>query len=223
MLSESPATTLKRFVVIVIFAVAFAYIEAAVVVYLREIFYPAGFTFPLPNILTFDPQQKSILLTEIAREAATIVLILTAALLFGQNRRQRFAYFMTIFAVWDIFYYLWLKLLLDWPASIMDWDVLFLIPTTWASAVLYPVIISIIMLTFAAAILYRDAQGSPIKVTLADWGLFSLAALIVVASFCTPGPHVAEPDYQSHFYWPLFALGAIATVAVFLKCLLKSK
>jgi len=220
---DSPKAILERFVVVVIFAVAFAYIEAAIVVYLREIFYPDGFAFPLPNLLAFDPAQKSLLLTEIGREAATLVLILTAACLFGRNRRQRFAYFMTIFAVWDIFYYVWLKILLNWPTSIMDWDILFLIPTTWASAVLYPVIISIIMLTFAAFVLYRDARGRPINVTLADWGLFSLAALVVVVSFCTPGPHVAEPDYQSQFYWPLFALGAIAAVAVFLKCLLKSK
>jgi len=215
--------TLKRCIVVVLLAVAFGYIEAAVVVYLREIFYPEGFSFPLPNLLNFDPEQKRLLLTEIGREAATLITILTGAWLAGRNRQQRFAYFLIIFAVWDIFYYVWLKVLLGWPDSIMDWDILFLIPTTWASAVLYPLLASITMLIFAAFILYRDAHGRPIKVTLADWIAFIIAAVIVVVSFCTPGPYIAGPDYKSHFYWPLFALGHIAAVAVFLKCLLNSR
>ncbi len=213
---------IKRFCIVVIFSIAFAYIEAAVVVYLRAIFHPDGFTFPLNDLGTIL-QENPLLLTEIGREAATIVLIFTGAWLFGRNRRQRFAYFLTIFAIWDIFYYVWLKVLIDWPASIMDWDILFLIPGTWASAVLYPVLISITILIFAAAILYRDAHGRPIKVTLADWLAFFVAAIIVVVSFYISGRHVTEPDYKSYFYWPLFALGHISAIAVFLKCLLKSK
>jgi hypothetical protein len=219
---EPPKETFKRLLVVVIFGAAFGYIESAVVVYLREIFYPAGFTFPLPNLLAFDPAQRYLLLTEIGREAATIAVILAAAFLFGRNRRQRFAYFMVIFAVWDIFYYVWLKVILDWPASIMDWDILFLIPVTWASAILYPIIMSAIMLVFAAAVLYRDAIGKPIRVSPLDWLVFSLAAVIIVVSFCTAGPYIASADYKSHFYWPLFALGAISAVAVFLKCFVKS-
>jgi len=223
MRSESPKTTLYRFIAAVLFAVAFAYIESAVVVYLRVIFYPDGFTFPLPNLLAVDPAQNYLLLTEIGREAATLVLILTAAYLFGRNRRQRFAYFLAIFAVWDIFYYVWLKVILDWPASIMDWDILFLIPTVWASAVLYPVIISVIMLAFAVLILHRDAIGKPIRVTPLAWLIFLAASVFIVVSFCTPGRHIASPDYKSHFYWPIFALGSASAVATFIKCLIKSK
>jgi len=221
--AELLRTTLKRFFVMVLFAAAFAYIESAVVVYLREIFYPNGFTFPLPNLLAFDPAQRYLLLTEVGREAATMVLILTAAFLFGRNRQQRFAYFLAIFAVWDIFYYIWLKVILDWPASIMEWDILFLIPVTWASAVLYPVIMSVIMLAFAAVVLYRDAVDRPIRVGRTDWLLFGLAAVIVIVSFCTPGGHIAEADYESYFYWPIFAFGAALAVGVFARCLLRSK
>ncbi|MFH1883257.1 MAG: hypothetical protein ABIL62_11155 [Planctomycetota bacterium] len=213
---------IKRFCIVVIFSIAFAYIEAAVVVYLRTIFHPDGFSFPLTDFGTIL-QQNPLRLTEIGREAATIVLIFTGVWLFGRNRRQRFAYFLTIFAIWDIFYYVWLKVLIDWPASIMDWDILFLIPGTWASAVLYPVLISITMLIFAAAILYRDARGRPIKVTLADWLAFFVAAIIVVVSFYISGRHVTEPDYKSYFYWPLFAAGLLLAIGMFLKCLLKSK
>ena len=215
-------TTIKVFCIVFVFSMAFAYIESAVVVYLRAIFYPDGFDFPI-TMFDLSPLGKRLLVVEIGREAATLVLIFTGSWLFGKNRRQRFAYFMVIFAVWDIFYYIWLKVLLDWPVSIMEWDILFLIPMTWASAVLYPVLISITLLVFAAVILYRDAHGSTIKVTLTDWLVFVISGVIIVVSFCTAGPHVTKPDYKSYFYWPLFAAGLLLAVGVFVKCLLKSK
>jgi hypothetical protein len=221
-INEPLKTTIKVFCIVFVFSMAFAYIESAVVVYLRAIFYPHGFDFPI-TMFDLSPLGKRLVLVEIGREAATLVLILTSSWLFGKNRRQRFAYFMIIFAVWDIFYYVWLKVLLDWPASIMDWDILFLIPATWASAVLYPVLISITLLIFAAIILYRDAHGRTIKVKLTDWLAFVISGVIVVVSFCTPGPYVTKPDYKSYFYWPIFAAGLALAVGVFIKCLIKSK
>lgn len=220
--TEPFKTTLKRFCIVVIFSIAFGYIEAAVVVYLRTILYPAGFTFPLTNFGTL-PLWKQLLLTEIGREAAAMVLIFTGAWLFGQNRQQRFAYFLTIFAVWDIFYYVWLKVLLNWPASIMDWDILFLIPVMWASPVLAPMLVSLTLLLFGVIILYCSSGTRPVRATLMDWLGFIFAGLVVVVSFCTAGLHITEPDFQSHFHWPLFAVGHILAVALFLKCLLKSE
>ncbi len=219
MSSESLRTTFSRFLIVVLFAVAFAYIESAVVVYLRAIFYPEGFTFPLKDLLKVDPAQKYLVLTEVGREAATVVLMLTACILFGRNRRQRFAFFIAIFAVWDIFYYVWLKVLLDWPASIMDWDILFMIPAIWASAVLYPLIISAIMLAFAVVILHRDAVGKPITVNPLYWLIFVVASVVIIVSLCTAGSYMDKADYRAHFYWPLFALGAASTVAAFVRCL----
>jgi hypothetical protein len=220
--SEPLKTTLKRFCIVVLFSIAFGYIEAAVVVYLREIFHPDGFTFPM-TVFGTGPLWKRFLLTEIGREAATIVLIFTGAWLFGRNRQQRFAYFLTIFAVWDIFYYVWLKALLNWPASIMDWDILFLIPITWASPVLYPVLISMTIVAFAAIILFNSSRARTIKATLLDWLAFLVSGVIVVVSFCIAGLHVTEQDFESYFYLPLFATGYLFAVAMFLKCLLKSK
>lgn len=221
---EPPGATLKRFCIVVIFGIAFGYFEAAVVVYLREIFYPDGFTFPLTEFgIGISSLWRRLLITEIGREAASMVLILTAAWLFGRNLQQRFAYFMVIFAIWDIFYYVWLKVLLNWPDSIMDWDILFLIPITWASPVLYPVLISLALLLLAIIILYRDSRARPIKPTLLDWLVFTLAGLVVVISFCIAGLHITEPDFQSYFHEWLFALGYISAIAAFLKCLLKSQ
>jgi hypothetical protein len=225
-LSDTSPQPLKamliRFCIVVVFGIALAYIEAAVVVYLRTIFHPAGFTFPLTEF-GISPLWKRLLLTETGREAATLVLILTASWLFGRNLRQRFAFFLTIFAVWDIFYYIWLKVLLDWPISIMDWDILFLIPTVWAGPVLAPILVSLILLVFAVIMLYRSCSAGILTPTPIDWFVFTLAALLVVASFCIAGLHAAEPDFQSHFHWPLFAAGPLSAIVLFTKCLLKSK
>ncbi len=221
-LSEPLRTTLKNLSIVVAFGVAFGYIEAAVVVYLREIFHPDGFTFPM-KVFGLGPLAKRLLLTEIGREAATIVLISTAAWLFGRNRRQRVAYFLTIFAVWDIFYYVWLKVLIDWPASIMDWDILFLIPVVWASPLLYPVLVSVMMLGFAVVLLLRPPSAGPFRVTLPDGIGFVASGLIVVVCFCLAGVHSAEQDFASHFYRPLFAAGVMLCLAVFVKCLLTSR
>lgn len=219
---ERIKTILKRLCIIIIFSIAFGYIEAAVVVYLRQIFHPDGFNFPL-IVFSIESLWRRFLLTEIGREAATIVLIFTGAWLFGRNHQQRFAYFLIIFAVWDIFYYVWLKVLLNWPASIMDWDILFLIPVTWASPVLYPVLISVTLIVFALMILYRSCCERPIKPALLDWLAFCFAGLVVVLSFCIAGRHITEQDYASYFYLPLFAAGYFLSIAIFLKCLLKSK
>jgi hypothetical protein len=219
--AESFKITITRFCVVAVFSIAFANIEATVVVYLREIFHPDGFNFPM-TVFGEGPNWKRLLLTEIGREAATMVLILTTCWLAGRNRQQRFAYFLAIFAIWDIFYYVWLKVLINWPASIMDWDILFLIPVTWASPVLYPVLISIVWLVFAVTILYRDLCGRPIRTTLRDWLAFGASAVTIVVSFCIVGVHITQEDFASYFYRSLFAAGLMLGVATFVKCLLKS-
>lgn len=216
-------TTLKRFCIVVVFSIAFAYIEAAVVVvYLRTIFHPQGFTFPLTEF-GISPLWKRFLLTETGREAATLVLMFTGAWLFGKDRQQRFAYFATIFAVWDISYYLWLKALINWPASLFDWDILFLIPLPWAGPVLAPLIVSITLLVFAVAILCRSSITGAVKVSTPQWFVFVLAGLLVVISFWIAGLHMAQPNFKEYFYWPLFAIGELMAVVFFTMCLLKPK
>jgi hypothetical protein len=221
MVSEALKTTLKRFIIVVLFTTAFAYIEAAVVVYLRTIFHPDGFHFPL-KIFSITPLWRKLLLTEIGREAATIVVTFTGSFLSGRNRQQRTAYFLTIFAVWDLFYYVWLKVLIDWPASLMDWDVLFLIPVTWASPVLAPVLVSITMLAFAGVILYLDSVKRLVRLSkFEQLGLFT-ACLIVVISFCIAGLHITKPGFASHFSWIAFLAGLISAILLFIRCVLRA-
>jgi len=191
----------RRFIALVFFGIAFGYIESAVVVYLRAIFYPNGFTlFPIvdfDDIAGFGPY----LVTEIGREAATLVLMFTASYMLGRNLRRRFAYFLTIFAVWDIFYYVWLKVLIDWPASILDWDILFLIPAAWAGPVLAPVVTSLTMLIIAA-VLFSER---PIEITRARLMGFIAAVL------------------KLYFSWPAFITLHAIVVFLLFGCTVKSK
>jgi hypothetical protein len=221
MTDKVTSNLIKRLAIAVLFSVAFAYIESSVVVYLRAIFYPDGFTFPL-EMFDLTALGRRLTITEIGREAATLVLIVTAAWLFGNNRQERGAYFLLIFAVWDIFYYVWLKVLLDWPASIMDWDVLFLIPSVWASPVLYPVLIALAMFVFAVAILYRSARGLPLSIRWSDWLGWTASAVILIVAFCLGGTHIAEPCYREYFYRSLFAAGYALGLVVCVRTLIRS-
>jgi hypothetical protein len=212
--------TSRRFAIVVLFTIAFAYIEAAVVVYLRAIFHPNGFDFPL-EIFSVSPIWRKLLLIEIGREAATLVVIFTGSSISARNKQQRAAYFLTIFAVWDIFYYVWLKVFLDWPASIMDWDVLFLIPVTWASPVLAPVLVSLVMLAFAVVILYLDSEQKVVRLSRFEELGFFAACLIIVISFCIAGRHITESNFAHFFSWPVFLAGLISAILLFLRCILR--
>jgi hypothetical protein len=132
--------------------IAIAFIESAVVVYLRELYYPGGFSFPLVFM------SSRIALTEVLREAATLIMILAAAYLAGYNSRQRFAWFIYAFAVWDIFYYVFLKLLLNWPDSWFTWDILFLIPVVWTGPVIAPILVSLTMILLSGTVMMIDRK-----------------------------------------------------------------
>jgi hypothetical protein len=142
------------------------------VVYLRALYYADGFTVMLKLI------DQKILLVEIAREAATLVMLAGVAYLAGKGFKNRFAYFLIAFAVWDIFYYIWLKVFIDWPASIFDWDILFLIPFTWLAPVLAPVLCSIAMLMLAPLILRSE---KPITKTM--WILLIIGSSCILYTF----------------------------------------
>lgn len=130
------------------------YVEAAVVSYLRFLYYPGGFfTRDGASAATIDPAAFRI---ELGREAATIVMLATVALLTARRSWwERLAYFVWAFAVWDIFYYVWLYVLLRWPPDLMTLDVLFLIPRVWVAPVILPVVVSGVMLVLATVILRR--------------------------------------------------------------------
>ena len=207
----------KRFIIIVIFSIGLAFIEAVVVVYLRTIFFSEGFVFPLVDFIS-DQRWLQFLRIEACREGAILAVLLCSSWLFGRDFRTRLAYFLTIFAVWDIFYYIWLKVLLGWPSSIMEWDILFLIPVIWAGPVLAPVIISLTMLTGAMLILRRESCGQPLRISrVAAYG-FILVSLLFVGHFCYAGMHVSQIDYKSYFNWLIFLGCEVAAIILIFQC-----
>ncbi len=157
------------------FAVAMAFVEAAVVVYLREII-GAGPIFPMKEIPTL------LLVVEVGRETATIVMLVLVAVLSVRGGLRRMGAFLLAFAVWDIFYYVWLYATIGWPAGLADWDVLFLIPFPWVGPVWSVLLISAGMIAFSVRFLgaREDVPFSP-----GPWGWTSgvAGAMTIVATY----------------------------------------
>lgn len=164
-------------IVLAIFSIAMGFFESAVVVYIREIYYPNGFEFPLV------PFEIKILVTELLREVATLIMLICIAVITGKNLHQRFAMFLFSFGIWDIFYYIFLKLLIDWPASPLTWDILFLLPVPWIGPVLAPCLLSFTMITFALLLLSINDKNNSINIRWIDWLLLITGSLVIIGSF----------------------------------------
>jgi hypothetical protein len=159
--------------VVVVFSIFMAGLEAAVVVYLRALYYPDGFT------VAFKVIDENILLTELVRELATIIMLLSVGYLAGKNFNHRFAWFLFSFAVWDIFYYGWLKIFLDWPSSLLEWDILFLIPITWLGPVLSPVICSLTMILLSVVLLRKEN----VRINRWSWALLLAGVAVILYTY----------------------------------------
>lgn len=199
-----------------LFAIAMAYLESSVVVYLRELYYPDGFSFPLREMPLF------IMVTEIGRETATIIMLYTYAYTAGRNRREIFAYFSIIFGIWDIWYYIWLKVLIDWPASLLEWDILFLIPAPWVGPVLAPVIVSLALIAAGYVILHFEIRHKPLLLRPADWLLEVAAGLIIICSFLTNADSFAAFNSPETYPWWIFCLGLTGGLVVFIRRVIKN-
>ncbi|MHC4519744.1 MAG: hypothetical protein ACYTAS_14235, partial [Planctomycetota bacterium] len=102
-----------------------------------------------------------------------------------------------------------------------DWDVLFLIPSVWASAVLYPVLVSLALFAFGVAILWRSAHDRPLSIKTSDWLGWAAAVVLIIAAFCLGGRHITEDDYRASFSLPLFGVGLGLGLAVCLRTLVR--
>lgn len=168
----------KVLIWITIFAVAMGIFEGSIVVYLRALYYPEGFNFPL------QPIDNHIAITELVRELASLFMLLSVAIIAGKNFSQRFAFFIYTFAIWDIVYYIHLWVFLGWPENLLTWDILFLIPVTWTGPVITPIIISFLMVILAAMIYRFNLKTNfKTKIIKKDWFLLITGAFIVFLTF----------------------------------------
>lgn len=194
-----------------VYATAMAFVESAVVVYLRAIYYPDGFAFPI--VLIADRMA----LIEIGREAATLTMLLSVAWLAGRDRWERFLLFCFMFGVWDILYYVWLWAFLGWPSSLLTWDILFLIPVPWIGPVLAPVLVSLALIAGSVALLRAKARGAVLRFARWHWTLAIAGGLLVLLSFMIDHRVVVEGLIPHPFRWGLFLSGlAIAVAATLL-------
>jgi hypothetical protein len=220
--------------IITIFFIALGYIESAVVVYLREILYPQGFQFPLA------PIETHLAITEIIREVATLIVLLCIGMITGRTFTEKFAWFLYSFAIWDIIYYVFLKLLIGWPESLMTWDILFLIPVTWVGPVITPVLVSLTMILLAMILVYYSTKKEIVKIHQIEWALLITGSIILLLSFTwdysgyilehftfreiwtVPSEdlyRIAGQYIPRKFYWGLFWIGeGIILTAIGLLC-----
>jgi len=215
------------------FGISFGFVEAAVVEYLRFVWQPvhsryfpdtaADSIFPLlslEQLRSEGPEQMRILYTELVREAATLVMLAAAGLAVARNARQWLAGFMIAFGVWDIFFYVFLKVLLDWPESLLTWDLLFLLPVPWTGPVWSPLLVSVSMIAAGTVLLWRESYDRPVQFKWSNMILIGLGGTTVIAAFCWDWRNIVAGGEPNPFHWPLFALGLAVGLTAFCHALI---
>lgn len=192
------------------YATAMAYLEAAVVVYLQAVFGArVGEIFPLRPIETVG----DLIVIEVGREAATLVMIAAVGILVGRTAIERLAWAAVVFGTWDIAYYGWLYVFSGWPPSLATSDLLFLIPGPWVGPVWAPVVVSLALVGFGLAAAFRERRGRP--VLLRRWHVLAGVGggLVVVGSFLADAPNVAAGALPGGFPVAVFSVGLGVAVA----------
>lgn len=201
-----------RLISVGLFAIAMGLLEAICVVYLRQILLPPDGSL---NNIAFSNFDFTI---EVIREITTLIMLLTIAILAAYNWRTRLAMFFLAFGIWDIFYYIGLKIFLDWPATILEWDALFLVPVNWYGPVLAPVLISVYFIIVSIIIVLREATGKKLHITKPAILLQLLTFVVWYYSFTKDSSLISEFGYESATYsWLLFVLGILfCSVGIFI-------
>ncbi len=144
----------RKLIPLLIFSLAFALTEAATAYYLKTV--TGLYTFnslprhadilnlgfvQLASAASVITSHKELFALEGWRETATMIVLLGVSFLAGKDFRKKLGAFLISFAVWDIFYYIFLKIFTGWPQSVWDTDVFLINPV----AVVGPVVVAIIL------------------------------------------------------------------------------
>lgn len=196
----------QTLLILLIFAAAMALLEAAVVIYMRRLFYPENplDLFPLTFLGSYDP------ILELARELSTIVMLGTVALLAERSSLNRsFAAFVFVFGVWDILYYAWLKALLGWPRELLEWDVLFLVPSIWLGPWICPALIALMFVVWGTPMLLSQSEHTLTKKGFLTFTIGAIGGLVTFLQPAVPiwweGGTTNLMAYRpGNFWWWLF-------------------
>ena len=195
-----------------IFALAFGWIEAAAVVYLREIYLGAvnvvpGFQFPLVSI------PAHLVSVEIVREGCTLLVLGTVAWLAGR-RADRMGTFLLTFGIWNLAYYGVLRLALGWPDSLTTWDILFLIPLPWV-AVWAPATLAGIFVVVGTYLFWTAER--PHQYSRKDIAILLTSALVVITAFLVEWRVVLNREVPQRFPLWLFWTGVVLGTSWFVR------
>jgi hypothetical protein len=186
-------------------AIAMAWLEAASVFYIRLL---VGRVEPYqPQPLPIDGALADV---ELWREAATLVMIAGLGLLAGRTWRRRAGYAAIAFGLWDLFYYVFLRLISGWPKSLLDWDVLFLLPVPWWAPVLAPVSVAFVMVSWGTLATQSDSGEAG---DAGAWALAFAGTVLALALFTNDAwrevPQGRDAVLQmlpTRFNWPMFSV-----------------
>ncbi len=204
--------------VVLAYAVAMAYFEAAVVVYLQAVFgQRVGEIFPLRPMETVG----TLIVIEVGREAATLVMIAAVGILVGRTAIERLAWAAVVFGTWDVGYYAWLYVFSGWPPSPTTVDLLFLIPGPWVGPVWAPIAVSFALVGFGLLAARRERQGRRLRLRRRHLVAGVGGGLLVVAAFLADAPNVAGGGMPGDFPAPVFLVGFGLAVAAAVDALRK--
>ena len=197
-----------------VFALAFGWIEAAVVVYLRQIslreFNGVGsFEFPLASL------PSHLVLVEVVREACTLLLLGAVAWLAGRRAAGRAGAFLLTFGIWDLTYYGVLRLILGWPENLTTWDILFLIPLPWVAPVWAPATVAGIFVVAGSYLFWTPERLRQYRRT--DITILLASALAIIASFLVEWRIVLDRQVPKPFPLWLFWGGVLLGTSWFVR------
>ena len=200
-----------RWGVVVLYASAMAWVEAAAVVYLRIL---------IDRVQPYqtDPLPVSVGLgqIELVRELATLVMLGTVAVLAGQTWQRRIGYAMLSFGTWDLCYYVFLVPMSHWPRSPLDWDILFLVPLPWWGPVLAPCMIAVLLVLTGTSITQSNPAGSPQWAGTRAWLASGVGVAVALYVFMVDALGAASGGMEAirqvlprGFNWPLFSAALV--------------
>jgi hypothetical protein len=211
-----------------VLALVFGWIEASVVVYLREISVREGAlqaTTYLSNLqITLASLPGRLVALEMAREACTLVLLVAAAWLAGRRPADRIGAFLAAFGIWDLTYYAVLRLVSGWPDSISTWDILFLIPSPWVAPVWAPVTVATLFVLGGSYLFWTAGHERRYRWT--DAGVLFTSAGLTLAAFLDGSRAIIDRRAPEHFplwlFWAGVGLGTAWFVGVERRALVTS-
>jgi hypothetical protein len=205
-----------RAAVVVAYAVAMAYLESAVVVYLQlaqsispDKLFPIRGADVVGNLAAI----------EVGREFATVVMLAMVGVMAGRKWVDRLAWFAVAFGVWDILYYFWLWIFIRWPHGPGTWYVLFLIPVPWAGPVFAPIVVSLALVGFGLAVAKRVGEGGDVRVRPLAAAAAVAGGLLVVLSFTLDAPQLMGGALPGWYPWPVFVAGIGLAVIAAVDCM----